>query len=422
MAELTSKIADIECHPLLMEDGECSLAQKAAPLLSDGETCAADSFVRADGTRFVLNGDPFFMSGGALLDDATLWDPKKPVPENASIEARDYAFTAVGGLSTVRLSVKMDYFMDEKCEPRREGFEFLDEQLQYAKANNLHVVIDMHVPYGGAVQDFQRNSLSMSFWASQELKDCFVKGWGEIAKKYAGNCLIAGFELMNEPSGMSRDFWKLMDGTIAAIRATDEHHLLILQSAYDWQSREIADGNIAFSAHYYSPMTFTLQNVYWDRRFDTDKPVEYPGMIKGNDGVDRMFDRSKIAGDVEQLARISARRNIPVIMGEYAASTGASEKSVGTWVSDVTNAVIEKGLAGYLYWRQVEPGIEDLSTAKEGHMTIINKGPYFSAGQFFGIRPWFAKIDPDFDAKAFYDSLKEPAEFTVPECSSVPEK
>ena len=73
----------------------------------------SQAYVKVENKTLVNNGKQFIVKGAALLDDTTIWDKTKKNPNMNYLEERDYAFTAVGEINTVRLVLKMDYFI--KC-------------------------------------------------------------------------------------------------------------------------------------------------------------------------------------------------------------------------------------------------------------------------------------------------------------------
>ena len=345
--------------------------------------------------------------GAALMDDSTLWDPAMVVPSMDSIEERDWAFTALGGINTARLAVKADYFTDDNGESRPEGFAFLDKQLGFAQKYSLRVILDMHIPPGGAIQDYRVTPESEAFWRDEALKARFVATWTEIARRYAKDPRIWAYEIMNEPAGPPDDYWNLMKDTMKAIRAIDADRLIMLQPDIDWNIRSIQDRNLAYSFHFYSPLEFTHQGVADNPLFRELSKIRYPGEAAGHDGKRRYYDRAAIKEELSYAARVARMTGKPVIIGEFGVSTAADEESAGRWIADVTGAIEDLGLDGYIYWRQIYRGIFDPSKAGHATMAVIDDLSYASPAQFFGIRPGLAAKDPEFDFAEFYRRFGE---------------
>ncbi len=336
------------------------------------------------------------------MDDSTLWQAGMTDPSNSGITERDWAFTALGDIDTARLAVKMDYFIDENGEFKESGFSFLNRQLVFAKKFGLDAVLDMHVPPGGAVQDYRPSPEAMAFWNDETLKKRFVKGWEEIARRYANDGRIAAFELMNEPSGPPDEYWKLMRRTSEAIRRHDAAHTLILQPDREWHVEPIADDDVAYSFHFYSPIGFTHQGVAWDTRFRALSGVSYPGEAEDVSGESSFYDRARLDELLSYPAAVAESLKKPVIIGEFGVSTSADEGSTAAWIADVIGLSKIKGLSGYIYWREIDKGRGEISKPGQATMAVINEGCYNSPAQFFGIRAELARRDRAFDFAAFY--------------------
>lgn len=360
-----------------------------------------------------------YIRGAALMDDSSLWFPEIKEPSLDAIEERDWAFTALGGMNAARLAVKMDYFLDSEGKPKESGFAFLDRQLAMAEKYGLKVILDMHAPPGGAIQDYRETAEALSFWMDDSLEDLFVKGWRGIAKRYAGDKRILAFELMNEPSGPPDDYWNLMGRTMAAIREIDPDHLIILQPDREWKVRKPADDHVAFSFHFYTPLEFTHQGVAHDPQFREISGVRYPGEAVGHDGKKALYDASALRADLSYPARVSRETGVPVIIGEFGISTAADEDSTTRWIRDVIDSAEEAGLGGYIYWREIDKGSSNISKPGSATMAVINNSCYRSPAQFFGIRPDFAKRNPDFDFATFYWNFEGKREKRDLDCDDI---
>lgn len=383
----------------------CAAIFFAPPRASASAKSRSSDFPSVDKSKIYADGESFEIRGVAMMDDSTLWSSGNTVPSMNHIEERDWALAAVGDINTVRLAVKMDYFITKDGKARDDGFKFLDQQLAWAKKYKLFVILDMHIPPGGAIQDYKKTDLNSEFWKSADLKKRFVDGWGLIAKRYSRNRTLLAYELMNEPAGEPEAYRALIDQTVKALRNVDEMHMLIVQPAADYAFKKVDDDNVIYSFHYYTPTCFTCQNVSWHSECKFELPVRYPGNTQ-HLGRMKHWDRDALKADIEGIARVAVEEGVPVIIGEFAVSTFADDNSMRAWISDVVGISMELGFAGYVYWRQTDIGTADLSKGENATMAIINRGKYFSPAQYFSIRPGYVKHNTTFDAGSFYWNFK----------------
>ncbi|NOY76794.1 MAG: cellulase family glycosylhydrolase [Calditrichaeota bacterium] len=146
------------------------------------------------------------------------------------------------------------------------GFQVLDQVLEWCKENHLYLILDMHCAPGG--QNAQNISDSdgqeARLWTESANQDRTVKIWTEIARRYANEEWIGGYDLLNEPvlpSGVSntqlRAFYLRLS---RAIRQVDPNHLLFIEG--NWYATDFRDltppfdTNMAYSFHkYWNPVT-----------------------------------------------------------------------------------------------------------------------------------------------------------------------
>lgn len=358
----------------------------------------SNAFIKSKNGSLFLNDTLFYIRGVALLDDSTVWEKNQKNPNLNHIKERDYALTKLGEINTVRLVLKMDYFINQNGDINDEGFRFVDQQLSWANKHNLLILLDMHILPGGAIQDFMVTADNKAFWDSRDLQDMFVSGWRAIAERYRDNQTVLGYELMNESIESGSKYWQLMERTTRAIRSVDSNHLITIQTPQNQELERIDDTNLAYVFHFYTPLYFTHQNVNWTQTYKSDKQIEYPGKAKNHKGFTLYFDKDALRKTMQQIANYKERFNAPIILGEFCVSTFASEDSKKRWITDVVNLTQENNLNGYIYWRQIDSSGSDLSRRENATTAVIND-KYFSPAQFFSIRP---NLDQGFDVLKFF--------------------
>ena len=132
----------------------------------------------------------------------------------------------------------------------------------------LYLIIDAHgLPGYQNDYDHCGQSQSMSLFddtpAGRRYREVVVDFWTELAARYAGDPVIAMYDLMNEPLGtnITRDksyqqaFWDFSDELYRAIRAVDPDHIISMEAiwspnaipgpdVYGWE-------NIVYQEHLY---------------------------------------------------------------------------------------------------------------------------------------------------------------------------
>lgn len=190
------------------------------------------------------------------------------------VAAADIQRIASWGYNSIRLPFHYNRFVINGENIDSSGYKIVDDLIDWCEANGIYIILDMHCAPGG-----QSDSPSISdsdgtarLWLEKKYRDQAVEIWQQIARRYAGENIIAGYDVINEPvlpSGVSgadmRTFYvRLTD----SIRAVDQNHLLFFEG--NWYATDFSgltpiwDGNMAFSFHqYWSATDFaTIQNHY----------------------------------------------------------------------------------------------------------------------------------------------------------------
>lgn len=187
------------------------------------------------------------------------------------------------------------------------GWTNLDNFLAAAKANGLKVIIDFH----NRTDIFSNTAYNT--WSQEDgapgvaNKNKLVSLWRSIATKYKDErSVIAGYEILNEPNPDASqtkpngaepldgaDAWNtIVDEVVAAIRAIDRYHSIIIEpvgyanQAYLPRLKYFdpaATQGIIYSIHFYSPHEFTEQGSTiepkWTFGFDNISGYYYPGVF-----------------------------------------------------------------------------------------------------------------------------------------------
>ena len=112
------------------------------------------------------------------------------------------------GFNSVRLPMHHALFLDPAAPAgtdrwNEDGFRRVDRLLDWAAANRMWVILDLHAAPGGQGTDLaisDRDPNQPSLWDSAENQRRTVALWREIARRYAGNPWVGGYDILNEPN------------------------------------------------------------------------------------------------------------------------------------------------------------------------------------------------------------------------------
>ena len=185
----------------------------------------------------------------------------------------DYQRVAAMGMNAVRFYMNFRTFEAEVAPGKYldDGWQWLDDNIAWAKRHGVYLILNMHVPPGG----FQSNGSGKALWDRPEMQQRLIALWAAIAAHCKGEPTVAGYDLLNEPVvTKSAAQWHDLAGRIAlAIRAVDPDHMLFVERlnsiAGDWSEDgdrgffRIADPNVVYEFHFYKPFHFTHQGAHW---------------------------------------------------------------------------------------------------------------------------------------------------------------
>ncbi len=192
----------------------------------------------------------------------------------------------------------------------------LDQALAACRRYGLKVVLDLHSPPGGR---YANNDLAI--FNEPIYQNHYVGWWEKIARRYQGNPVIWGYDLINEPvqtepspPGVA-DYLGTQVRAAQAIRAIDAKVPIFIEAA-QWDSAEgyrelepVAIPNLIYQVHLYVPGEFTHQGVNgpWT-------PLAYPGRI-GN----LTWDKAQIRRVLQPVREFQLAYNVHIYVGEFSA-------------------------------------------------------------------------------------------------------
>lgn len=268
------------------------------------------------------------------------------------VQEKDIATIASWGFDHIRLPFHYKLFFDPATETFLEdGFALLDTFLSWCRTYGIFVILDMHATPGA------QNSLNISdsdgiarLWTEPvPYQDQTVAIWTEIARRYANDTLIIGYDLINEPvtpNGVSGfDLRALYMRLAKAIRTVDTNHILFIE------------GNF-FATHFPELIPpFDVNMVYAFHKYWNGTQIN----------------------SIQYLLDIRAQNNVPLWLGE-------SGENSNTWFHAVTR-LMEQHAIGWNWWthKKIETTTSPLSAPfAPGYENVLNywrgSGPRPTAG------------------------------------------
>lgn len=236
----------------------------------DEPTGSAHQFIHTSGTDILdANGNKIYLRGVAFGNE--VWtDTEIPATHHSEV---DYQRVHEMGMNAIRFYMNYKTFEDD-ANPyvyKQTGWDWIDQNIAWAKANNVYLILNMHVPQGG----FQSNGNGGALWNVQSNQDRLKALWFAIAKRYANEPAIAGLDLLNEPvvtSSISQ--WaNFAQDIVDTIRTVNANQMIIVERVNavgtDWSSNsdmnffDLTGENIAYEFHFYLPIDFTHQGADW---------------------------------------------------------------------------------------------------------------------------------------------------------------
>ncbi len=147
------------------------------------------TLVGGDGSRMFLRGVSF---GNEVWTNVAIPDDHGEV---------DFGRLATMGANSTRFLLNYVTFEDDAAPYvyKQAGWDWIDENLAWARAHGIYLILNMHVPQGG----FQSLGAGGALWSDPSNQDRLTALWKAIAARYANEPMIAAYDLLNEPEPLA---------------------------------------------------------------------------------------------------------------------------------------------------------------------------------------------------------------------------
>ena len=172
---------------------------------------------------------------------------------DALLTEDDVRQMAADGFNCVR--VPLNYRCFEP--PNATGFARLDNLIGWCSKYHVYVVLDLHDAPGGQSILPTADPQGPLLFQSLERQNQTVELWHRLAERYKNSAVIAGYDILNEPSPKNaQQLIALYQRIIDAIRSVDPNHMIIVEGvkmASDFEPfTHPLCNNMAYSFHIYT--------------------------------------------------------------------------------------------------------------------------------------------------------------------------
>lgn len=288
---------------------------------------------------------------------------------NAEITPADIALMARLGFDNVRLSIDPVPLQDYPRDANDFNADFLsrlDRAVDEILSHGMAVQIDVHP------QDDYKQRLRSDPYAV----DRFVMLWRKLAAHYATRDPDKiFFEILNEPEVNDPYRWAgIQARTADALRQAAPRNTIIATGPNYSNIPDLlaihplADGDVIYNFHFYSPHVFTHQGAtwsvpWWSYEHDIPYPPTaasmQPLLKEVPDLADRFnlenywldhWDSDHIRELIDEAAQWGKLNNVPVLCNEFGAFRQHSDPaSRNRWIDDVRTALEADGI-GWDMW------------------------------------------------------------------------
>ena len=179
------------------------------------------------------------------------------------ITEADIAQIAQSGFDHVRLPINARVIQDSNGESIEAGYAHIDRLLAWCEGHGLHVLLDLHGAPGGQTGTNIDDSPHMrpDLFLKPHYRDLTIELWRTMATRYAGNTVVMGYDLLNEPlpnewqHQFPNELVALYQDITVAIREVDADHLIMYEGSH-WATNwdiftDVWDDNSALQFHKY---------------------------------------------------------------------------------------------------------------------------------------------------------------------------
>jgi endoglucanase len=224
----------------------------------------------------------------------------------------DARYLASLGANCVRLPVNYRLLADGTwvagtgpMQVRETGLALLDRAVATSAAHGLYTILDLHALPGAQNAHWHSDNPThrAGFWEQPVFQDQVVAIWEALARHFAGNPAVAGYNPVNEPADPSGAVIGPFYARLASvIRGVDLRHILFLDgNRYGTDFAAVGEvlPNTVYAAHDYALPGIAARS-------------SYPGTTRGE-----WFDRGVVEQTFASRTEFMRQTGTPVWIGEF---------------------------------------------------------------------------------------------------------
>lgn len=161
------------------------------------------------------------------------------------------------GFNVIRLPFWWGDFETLNGQWRSDAFAKMDWLVNQAWQRGIYTILDFHGVVGGQSGDQSSGQSGQNqYWSNALDQSATATIWERIAAHYKGNPGVAGYDLINEPTGApsTQAVWNVYRNLYTDIRNVDPDHMIIMEGTFgNWNWNQLPD-----------PSTYGWTNVMYE--------------------------------------------------------------------------------------------------------------------------------------------------------------
>ena len=340
-----------------------------------------DAILRVSGQQLIDSSGNAVQLKGVAFSNHYWWESPEPPPHHTEV---DYDRVKEMGFNSIRFYLDYRWFEDDQNPYvyKQTGWDWLDQNIRWAKERGIYLVVNMHAPQGRFVD----RELTGGLWTNPENQERLLALWKEIARRYKDEATIAGFGPVNDPRPTESlaQWTSLAQRCIDAIRSAGSQHPLFIERTIqvgdsfvaneDFNFPDVTGQHLVYEFHMYEPIRYTHQlmdfsNLPDGGHYPDDTKVEAPNgtwytatynnptLAPGSTGGWKWLEGEKFKITDPSIAYAAPAINVDAIVGQaYFDNIAINEyDKAGDFVRTIFYDDLENG-SEWGFWSQDQSG------------------------------------------------------------------